>query len=262
MVERFDDQDRNDGGLPPENQHAFTLHAMDRVGISVGELWLHYLSTGGNIDEYEVDAYLHGLMPLPAFERDMISQSVNEMIDDITHGPRAPYSTARSNTVPGTDRSSLDTAPSKQKSGQNQVLSVVYSSSATQPFSDAELADLLTASRRKNHSSHLTGLLLYRGGRFLQVLEGPEAVVRDRMAVISVDPRHDNLRVLIDEPREQRQFPVWTMRYGTIGPAMSKYVSGFERPFSDAKDDADPDRTVHVLRNLVRWFQDPAIPLR
>lgn len=257
MVERFDEQDRNDGGLPPENQHAFTFHAMDRVGISVGELWLHYLSTGGDIDEYEVDAYLHGLMPLPALERDMISQAVNEMIDDIAHGPRAPYSTARSNAS-DTDRSSLETVPP----GQKPVLSVVYSSSATKPFSDAELADLLTASRRKNHSSHLTGLLLYRGGRFLQVLEGPESVVRDRMAVISVDPRHDNLRVLIDEPREHRQFPVWTMRYGTIGPAMSKYVSGFERPFSDAKDDADPDRTVHVLRNLVRWFQDPAIPLR
>lgn len=260
MVERFDDQDRNDGGIPPESQHAFTFDAMGRVGISVGELWLHYLSSGGDIDEYEVDAYLHGLMPLPALERDMISQSVNEMIDDIAQGPRAPYSTAMSSSSPGV--AAPGAVPSKQIPGQNTVRSVVYSSSATHSFSDTELADLLTASRRKNHSSHLTGLLLYRGGRFLQVLEGPEAVVRDRMAVISVDPRHDNLRVLIDEPREQRQFPVWTMRYGTIGPAMSKYVSGFERPFSDAKDDADTDGTVRAVRSLIRWFQDPVIPLR
>ena len=263
MVERFDarddehDYERNSGGQGPENedlpdlgranrnQHAVTLNALERAGITVGGLWLHYLSMGGDIGEFEVDAYLHGLIRLPAMDRDIISQAVNEMIDDMAHGPRAPYSSRFS----------------ARQSSKEPLLSVVYSSAATQPFDDEALAELLTSSRRTNHDSHLTGLLLYREGRFLQVLEGPETTVRDRMNIISADPRHDHLRVLIKESREQRQFPVWTMRYGTIGPAMSKYVSGYEKTFADAEDDTDPDGTIRVLRDLIRWFEDPAIPL-
>jgi hypothetical protein len=75
-----------------ENQHSATFDALQRAGFTVGELWLYYLSMGGSIDEFEVNAYLHGLTHLPAIDRDMLSQSVNEMHDDICRSPRAPYS--------------------------------------------------------------------------------------------------------------------------------------------------------------------------
>lgn len=65
---------------------------MRRLGITPGKVWLYYLSMGGDIDEYEITAYLHGLLRLPALHRDMLSQSVNEMQDDICRGPKAPYS--------------------------------------------------------------------------------------------------------------------------------------------------------------------------
>ena len=290
MIERFDDPDHeqdhdsDNEGPGSENedpvlqapsghaQHALTLDVMDRAGITIGRLWLHYLNMGGDIGEFEVDAYLHGLIRLPVMDRDVISQAVNEMIDDMARGARAPYSssTNRKTSEPDLDRWDLPTnRKAIDRSGfsaghasKEPLLSVVYSSAATRPLSDEGLTELLTSSRRTNHDSHLTGLLLYREGRFLQVLEGPEAAIRHRMAIISADPRHDHLRVLIEESREERQFPVWTMRYGTIGPAMAKYVSGYERTFADAEDDADPDGTVRVLRDLIRWFEDHAIPLR
>ncbi|RJT74899.1 BLUF domain-containing protein [Arthrobacter cheniae] len=142
------------------------------------------------------------------------------------------------------------------------MLSVVYSSAATQSFSEADLAGLLTVSRRTNHSSHLTGLLLYRQGRFLQILEGPEGTVRDRMAIITADRRHTRLRVLIEETRNQRQFPDWTMGYEPISATMSDDVPGYEQTFADAEDDGNPASTIRVLRELIRWYQDRAIPLR
>jgi hypothetical protein len=82
------------------DQYLLTFEAMHRIGVSIGELWLYYLSMGGNIGEYEIDAYLRGLTHLPALDRDMISQAVNEMIDDICRGPRAPYSAGRSKNTP------------------------------------------------------------------------------------------------------------------------------------------------------------------
>lgn len=129
MVQRFDDHDRDEDGRIPgdENviyrgqadhaQHAFTFEVMDRVGITVEDLWPYYLSMGGDIDEYEVDAYLHGLMRLPAIERDLLSQSVNEMIDDIARGPRAPYSAGRSNNPLGAETDSWTDAKADTDAG-------------------------------------------------------------------------------------------------------------------------------------------------
>ena len=58
------------------------------------------------------------------------------------------------------------------------LLSVVYSSTAVVPFSDHDLFELLEHSRENNARDGLTGMLLYRDERFLQVLEGPEEAVR------------------------------------------------------------------------------------
>lgn len=53
------------------------------------DLWLYYFSVGGNLELYELDAYLHGLYPLPVEERNIIALAVNEMIDDLPPRPRA-----------------------------------------------------------------------------------------------------------------------------------------------------------------------------
>ncbi|AUZ89011.1 hypothetical protein CVO76_16195, partial [Arthrobacter agilis] len=52
---------------------------------------------------------------------------------------------------------------------RDQTLSIVYSSTATRPLNDADLSALLAISRRNNARAEVTGMLLYRGGRFLQV---------------------------------------------------------------------------------------------
>lgn len=76
---------------PEEDQPALALDAIRRAGLSIGEVWVHYLSMGGWVDEYEVTAYLHGLMQLDDLNRDMIAQSVNELYDDVCRSPRAPF---------------------------------------------------------------------------------------------------------------------------------------------------------------------------
>ncbi|TKV26802.1 hypothetical protein FDK12_12575 [Arthrobacter sp. NamB2] len=77
---------------PDQEQYALTYDAMKRANIPTGEVWLHYFSMGGGVDEYEVNAYLHGLIDLPDHERDCISQAVNELFDDLCRQQGAPYS--------------------------------------------------------------------------------------------------------------------------------------------------------------------------
>ncbi|WP_181035143.1 BLUF domain-containing protein [Arthrobacter sp. B0490] len=259
MAESFKDHNEQDS-RDDQTQHALTLNVMRRISVSVEELWVHYLSMGGDVDEYEVDAYLHGLMRLPAADRDMLSQSVNEMLDDISRGPRAPFSTSSSDVDLsfGLSTDGLRGAADSRMASGLQVASVVYSSVATRYFSEADLTNLLRSSRHRNGALDLTGLLLYRAGRFLQVLEGPEQSVRNRMRSIATDPRHTGVRILLREKRQQRQFPSWTMRFDSINDTLSDEVPGFERSFVDAGQDHDPTNTVRVTKKLVYWFQQHA----
>ncbi|MCP6423639.1 hypothetical protein NL463_30465, partial [Klebsiella pneumoniae] len=47
---------------------------------------------GGSAGLVEVEAYLSGLLPLPAQERDRLALAVNERIDEMTWRRGVPYS--------------------------------------------------------------------------------------------------------------------------------------------------------------------------
>jgi hypothetical protein len=65
--------------------------AIKAAGISVPELWLKYFGMSGDAGEYEVEAYLQGLLSLPPVQRDLLALAANELIDERPR-PRAPYS--------------------------------------------------------------------------------------------------------------------------------------------------------------------------
>jgi hypothetical protein len=66
-------------GEADEARRACIVDAMERAHITTHELWLYYFSIGGDVDEWEVDAYLHGLLPLPVMDRELLAFAVAEM---------------------------------------------------------------------------------------------------------------------------------------------------------------------------------------
>jgi hypothetical protein len=144
---------------------------------------------------------------------------------------------------------------------RHPVLSVVYSSTATSAFTDADLAALLTVSRRNNARAGLTGMLVTRQDRFLQVLEGPEPQVEELMTKIVADNGHHNVRVLLREPVESRQFADWTMSFAQLGNADEERVPGYRNAFDDLTDaNNDVNATTAAVRELVRWFEARPTP--
>ncbi|WP_225437433.1 BLUF domain-containing protein [Arthrobacter sedimenti] len=142
------------------------------------------------------------------------------------------------------------------------LLSIVYSSTSAHPFKDEELNALLALSRENNARAHLTGMLLYRSGRFLQVIEGPADVLRERMSIIAADPRHLDIHILLQETIDERQFPDWTMAYDPASEVAAENIPGYRSTFSDIEGDDDPQESVAALRELIRWFQDRAVQQR
>ncbi|MFJ4221807.1 BLUF domain-containing protein [Curtobacterium luteum] len=134
----------------------------------------------------------------------------------------------------------------------------MYSSIAVIGFDLPALDELLQRSRVANAEADVTGLLLFREHRFLQLLEGPESAVREKMSLIAEDPRHERVRVLLEEHVLVRQFPEWTMGYAADGALRAASVPGYRTAFDDI--DSLPDNQVggpvaSALRELIRWFR-------
>ncbi|MEH3088314.1 MAG: BLUF domain-containing protein [Microbacterium arborescens] len=135
------------------------------------------------------------------------------------------------------------------------LVSVLYTSNARAPFGDDDLRALLAQSRAANAQRDLTGMLLYRAGRFVQVLEGPESTVNALVQTIATDPRHTAMRVLIEQPIDQREFADWTMGYQPIAETTGDAPEGFRDTFDDLESSADPSATLRAARELSLWFR-------
>jgi hypothetical protein len=102
-------------------------------------------------------------------------------------------------------------------------------------------------------------VLLYRSGRFLQVIEGPADILRERMSIIAADPRHLDVHILLQETIDERQFPDWTMAYEPASDVAAEDIPGYRSTFSDIEAGDDPQESLAALRELIRWFQDRTV---
>jgi hypothetical protein len=132
-----------------------------------------------------------------------------------------------------------------------QLVSVVYVSSGVRAFTDAEILEILTQARRNNERCGITGMLLFRDGNFLQVLEGPEAAVKETLQKIERDERHKGILVLKTNPISERNFAEWTMAFRDISLEALKNVEGYS-PFMEMSFDSEelrlkPDFAYRML---------------
>ena len=93
------------------------------------------------------------------------------------------------------------------------LIQLIYCSTATHEMGEAELLELLQQSRKRNAELKLTGMLLYGGGVFMQVLEGLPAAVDMLYQKIERDPRHHSMFLLERENITERSFPDWSMGF-------------------------------------------------
>ena len=103
---------------------------------------------------------------------------------------------------------------------------VAYVSSAVTLFSDAELEALLATSRANNQKVDVTGILLYKDGNFMQVLEGPKESVQSVLKRIEGDQRHRGVIRLFEQEKEERDFGEWSMGFKRLHSNDGKNAPG------------------------------------
>jgi hypothetical protein len=119
----------------------------------------------------------------------------------------------------------------------------------------AQIQNILVRAQRNNTALGITGALLFSGGYFCQVIEGPQQALEDLFESIQMDGRHGDVTVLHFHPIEARGFSEWAMALAGIEDDMRFDIEGV----LDSKDDLKMKETgrnlVSVLDQLVQQHQ-------
>jgi hypothetical protein len=134
----------------------------------------------------------------------------------------------------------------------------VYCSKATEAFSEAALLELLTGARENNARLGLSGMLLYKDGNFMQVLEGEESTVRSLLRKIQDDRRHQNVVQVLAGFTTERQFPYWYMGFQNLDSEAAQMTPGYSEFLNTpltvglAADPTLCQRLLHLFKKGVR----------
>lgn len=133
-----------------------------------------------------------------------------------------------------------------------ELVQCIYMSAAIEAFDADALTALLAEARRANARAGLSGMLLYAGGSFFQVLEGPASAVDALFARIQTDPRHDSIVRLVREPIKERAFEDWTMGFYAVSEDEIPSVPGLNdflntRPACPAEPGTGSAGRAHAL---------------
>ncbi len=93
------------------------------------------------------------------------------------------------------------------------LFQLVYKSQAAENISYTDILHILREARASNSLRDITGVLVFREGTFLQLLEGEEAEIRELIKKIFEDDRHYHCKVLAEAATSDRIFPEYSMAY-------------------------------------------------
>src|SRR5690349_8690668 len=97
--------------------------------------------------------------------------------------------------------------------------SLTYTSLARLDLDASELEAIHSTAREVNALEGITGLLIFNGTHFLQIIEGGPSAIDDLVQRLRRDPRHSGLEVRDEREISERSFPDWSMELVRVSAA-------------------------------------------
>ncbi len=94
---------------------------------------------------------------------------------------------------------------------------LIYVSQATRPMTEQALNELQKTAKISNQLNGITGFLIHQDGYFMQMLEGRRDTLFALLDKIKADPRHRDVRLVIEGPTQQRFFADWGLVLRDLG---------------------------------------------
>lgn len=124
---------------------------------------------------------------------------------------------------------------------------LVYISTAHPDLMLSDIDAILETARTRNADEGITGLLVFNGFNFLQLLEGPPANVERVFSSICNDRRHSGVVRVMYGDTDERVFSSWAMAYARTGSGQgeSAFTLTTEALKAYLPEDLSPD--LHML---------------
>ena len=110
---------------------------------------------------------------------------------------------------------------------------VCYISSASKSLENLNLKHLYNTSKINNAQQHITGILIYQNGNFLQILEGENKTINKLYRLIKSDNRHTNILQIINK--------------SILAPIFEDYQTGFSI--------VDNSKKIERLKTYLKWVK-------
>jgi hypothetical protein len=117
---------------------------------------------------------------------------------------------------------------------------VTYTSLARLDLQTSDLEDIHRSARESNALEGITGLLVFNGTHFLQIIEGSETAIEELVERLRKDPRHTGFEVRDQRKVDARSFPDWSMELVRVN------ASYFEA--RDTLEDRLPDTVPEAIQ--------------
>ena len=138
------------------------------------------------------------------------------------------------------------------------LIHVIYVSSAAPEISEHDTVKFLNEARKANRQNDVSGMMLYIGGCFLQLLEGEATKVDIACRAIFRDKRE--MRLILREPIAEREFSEWTMGFEAVAPLEAARLLGepllFDSVSRVARIDSNSAKTLLSIIGRRRWQAD------
>ena len=92
-----------------------------------------------------------------------------------------------------------------------KLTSVTYTSLARLDLQTSDLEDIHRRARELNALDGITGLLVFNGTHFMQIIEGAESAIQDLVERLREDARHTGFEIRDQRKVDARSFPDWSM---------------------------------------------------
>lgn len=124
-----------------------------------------------------------------------------------------------------------------------RLKTLTYTSRARLDLAEADLAAIQQTARHLNALDGISGLLLFNGSRFLQIVEGAEDAIDNLVERLRMDPRHSAFELRDERYVDRRSFPDWSMELVRVSAG---YGNASEEVASIL-----PDNVAEPVRDLV-----------
>lgn len=102
------------------------------------------------------------------------------------------------------------------------LTSLTYTSLARLDLQSSDLENIHRSARELNALDGITGLLVFNGTHFLQIVEGAHDAIEDLLDRLRRDPRHTGLEVRDERRIDKRSFPDWAMELVRVNASYFK----------------------------------------